>query len=208
MIYTIWSLTSGKVVEEVGAYCILPWYDGDPRSSNSNTPTWPEVILDQGNQDYGTMGFVSTKDSNEYCTPWTSGRGSRAEPEFKIQYQSAVDTLMYAMLGTRPDIAYVVSSVCWYYVNPTKAHMAAVKRIFSYLRGTIDLHLTFWRELTDLVGYSDSHRSTAGFVFNFGSGAIIWSSKWQPTIALSTNEAEYQSQTYAAKEDVWLRSLL
>jgi hypothetical protein len=94
--------------------------------------------------------------------------------------------------------------------------MAAVKRIFSYLRGTLDLQLTFRGELTDLVGYSDSdwggdpitHRSTAGFVFNIGSGAISWSSKRQPTVALSTCEAEYQAQTQAAKEAVWLRSLL
>ena len=54
--------------------------------------------------------------------------------------------------------------------------MAAVKRIFLYLRGTIDLQLTFRGELTDLVGYSDcdwggdllTHKSTAGFVFNIG----------------------------------------
>jgi hypothetical protein len=72
---------------------------------------------------------------------------------------------------------------------------------FSYLRGTIDIQLTFRGELTDLVGYSDSdwggdpatHRSTAGFVFNIGSGAISWSSKRQPTVALSTCEAEYQA---------------
>jgi len=145
-----------------------------------------------------------------------AGEDYSAEPGFKMQYQSAVGTLMYAMLGTRPDIAYAVSSVSRYAANPTKAHMTAVKRIFSYLRGTIDLQLTFRGELTDLVGYSDSdwggdpatHRSTAGFVFNIGSGAISWSSKRQPTIALSTCEAEYQAQTQAAKEAVWLRSLL
>jgi hypothetical protein len=94
--------------------------------------------------------------------------------------------------------------------------MTAVKRIFQYLRGTLDLQLTFRGELKDLAGYSDSdwggdpatYRSTAGFVFNIGSGAISWSSKRQPTIALSTCEAEYQAQTQAAKEAVWLRSLL
>jgi len=181
-------------------------------------------ILWLGQRSYLTKGIktMGLWDSSQRKTPMNTahlepaGDGHCGEPEFKTQYQSAVDTLMYAMLGTRPDIAYVESSVCWYYVNPTKAHMAAVKRIFSYLRGTIDLHLTFCGKLTDLVGYSDSdwgggtitHRSTAGFVFNFGSGAIIWSSKWQPTIALSTSEAEYQSQTYAAKEALWLRSLL
>ena len=145
-----------------------------------------------------------------------AGEDYCAEPEFKTQYQSAVGTLMYAMLGTRPDIAYAVSSVSRYAANPTPAHMTAVKRIFSYLRGTIDLQLTFRGKLTDLVGYSDSdwggdpttHRSTAGFVFNIGSGAISWSSKRQPTVALSTCEAEYQAQTQAAKEAVWLRSLL
>ena len=78
-----------------------------------------------------------------------------AEPRFKTQYQSAVGTLMYAMLGTRPDIAYAVSSVSRYAANPTLAHMAAVKRIFSYLKGTIDIQLTFRGELTDLVGYSN-----------------------------------------------------
>jgi hypothetical protein len=119
-------------------------------------------------------------------TPMNTGHlepaeeGDCTEPGFKTEYQSAVGTLMYAMLGTRPDIAYAVSSVSRYAANPTKAHMAAVKRIFSYLRGTIDLQLTFRGELTDLVGYSDSdwggdpatYRSTAGFVFNIGSGAI------------------------------------
>jgi hypothetical protein len=145
-----------------------------------------------------------------------AGEDYAADPDFKTRYQSAVGTLMYAMLGTRPDIAYAVSSVSRYASNPTEAHMTAVKRIFQYLRGTLDLQLTFRGELKDLAGYSDSdwggdpatYRSTAGFVFNIGSGAISWSSKRQPTIALSTCEAEYQAQTQAAKEAVWLRSLL
>jgi transposase InsO family protein len=181
-------------------------------------------ILRLGQRSYLTEGIktMGLWDSSPQKTPMNTGHlepageGYCAEPEFKMQYQSAVGTLMYAMLGTRPDIAYAVSSVSRYAANPTKAHMAAVKRIFSYLRGTLDLQLTFRGELTDLVGYSDSdwggdpitHRSTAGFVFNIGSGAISWSSKRQPTIALSTCEAEYQAQTQAAKEAVWLRSLL
>ena len=85
-----------------------------------------------------------------------AGEDYYAEPGFKTQYQSAVGTLMYAMLGTQPDIAYAVSSVSQYAANPTKAHMAAVKWIFSYLRGTIDLQLIFYKELTDLISYSDS----------------------------------------------------
>ena len=145
-----------------------------------------------------------------------AGEDYNALPLFKAEYQSYVGTLMYAMLGTRPDIAFSVACVSRYASNPTPAHMKAVKRIFSYLHGTLDLRLTFRGDLADLSGYSDSDwggdpstfRSTAGFVFNIGSGAISWSSKRQPTVALSTCEAEYRAQTQASKEAIWLRQLL
>jgi hypothetical protein len=145
-----------------------------------------------------------------------AGEDYNALPLFKADYQSYVGTLMYAMLGTRPDIAFSVACVSRYASNPTPAHMKAVKRIFSYLHGTLDLRLTFRGDLADLSGYSDSDwggdpstfRSTAGFVFNIGSGAISWSSKRQPTVALSTCEAEYRAQTQASKEAIWLRQLL
>ena len=45
-------------------------------------------------------------------------------------------------------------------------------------------------------------------VFNIVSGAIGWSSKRQPTVALSTCEAEYMGQTQATKEAIWLRHFL
>lgn len=139
-----------------------------------------------------------------------------AESEFRKQYQSAVGSLMYAMLGTRPDIAYAVSVVSRYGSNPTPAHYGAVKRIFRYLKGTKHLQLTYRGNLQPLSGYTDSdwagdhdtRRSTSGYLFNIGSGAISWSSKRQPTVALSTCEAEYTGQTQAGKEAIWLRGLL
>lgn len=134
----------------------------------------------------------------------------------RTKYQQDVGTLMYAMLGTRPDIAFAVSCVSRFASNPTPEHVKAVERIYSYLRGTLDLQLTYRGEISDLKGYSDSDwggdpetfRSTSGFVFNVGSGAVSWSSKRQPTVALSTCEAEYRGQTQASKEAIWLRSLL
>lgn len=134
-------------------------------------------------------------DSYHQTTPMGTERlepakeGYLADKAFTKEYQSYVGTLMYAMLGTRPDIAYSVACVSRYASNPTDQHMKAIKRIFSYLRGSLDLQLTFRGDLADLAGYSDSDwggdpstfRSTAGFVFNIGSGAISWSSKRQPT---------------------------
>jgi hypothetical protein len=60
---------------------------------------------------------------------------------------------MHTMLGTRPDIAYAVSCVSRFAANPTPQHIKAVKRIYSYLRGTLDYELTCRGDIEDLVGY-------------------------------------------------------
>ena len=62
-------------------------------------------------------------------------------------YQSVVESLMYAMLETRPNIAYAVSLVSRYSVNPTQAHWNAVVRIFRYLRGTVHYELVYKESL-------------------------------------------------------------
>jgi hypothetical protein len=123
---------------------------------------------------------------------------------------------MYAMLGTRPDLAFAVSVISRFSSNPTNAHWSAVKRVFRYIASTLDMGLVFRGELQPLEGYTDSdwagdqdtRRSTSGYVFNLGSAAVSWSSKRQPTVALSTCEAEYVGQKNAAKEAVWLQRFL
>ena len=136
--------------------------------------------------------------------------------EIKTWYAKAIGNLMYAMLGTRPDIAYAVSYCSRFLAKPTEAHRAAVKRIMRYLKATIDLCLVYEGEIEPLTGFTDSdwagdretRRSTSGYVFNLGSGAISWSSKRQSSTALSSCEAEYIGQTQATKEAIWLRRLL
>lgn len=142
--------------------------------------------------------------------------GFQASDTLRTRYQQAVGSLMYAMMGTRPDIAFAVSIVSRFASNPDNTHWLAIQQIFRYLRGTVDYELVYSGSLSPLVGYTDSdwagdvvtRRSTSGYTFNLGSGAITWSSKRQPTISLSTCEAEYIGQTQATKEAVWLRNLL
>ena len=59
------------------------------------------------------------------------------------QYQSVVGTLLYLAMGTRPDIAFAVSSVARFSAKPTQQHWTGVKRILRYLRGTADHGLAF-----------------------------------------------------------------
>lgn len=125
--------------------------------------------------------------------------GCIAPDQLRNQYQSAVGPLMYAMLGTRPDLAFSVSVLRRYSSNPDTHHWQAVKRVFRYIKGTISLQFTFRGPLLPVKGYTnadwagdvDTQRSTLGYILNVGSGAISWSSKRQPTMALSSCEAEY-----------------
>ena len=147
--------------------------------------------------------------------PEPSPDSYHAEPAFRQQYQSAVGSLMYAMLGTRPDIAYAVAVVSRYSANPSQQHWLCVRQIIRYLRTTMHFQLVYKGKLRALSGYTDSdfaadstRRSTSGYLFNVGSAPICWSSKRQPTVALSTCEAEYAGQTQATKEAMWLKDLL
>eukprot|EP00253_Pinus_taeda_P034776 PITA_34776 len=115
-----------------------------------------------------------------------------------VPYASAVGSLIYAMVYTRPDIAHAVGVLSRFMSKPGKEHWTAVKRVFRYLRGTSDY---------DWAGDLDQRRSTSGYVFNLFGGAVSWMSKKQSVVALSTTEAEYMAATHASKEAVWLQRL-
>jgi len=132
-----------------------------------------------------------------------------------VPYREAVGSLMYVSLGTRPDITYAVGIVSKFNDKPGLAHWTAVKRIFAYLAGTRTLRLTYGGEKRELLGFSDAdgsmheeRKAVSGYAFLIDGGAVSWSSKKQEVIALSTTEAEYVATTHAAKEALWLRSLI
>ena len=131
------------------------------------------------------------------------------------EYQSMVGSLIYAAIATRLDIAHAVGTLAKFNSSPNEAHLTAVKRVFRYLKGTVKLHLQYEASDKDMEGYSDAdwaaysydRRSTSGNVFVMSNGAISWASQKQPTVALSTVEAEYIALCLATQESVWLRQL-
>jgi len=136
-----------------------------------------------------------------------------------IPYISAVGSLLYLAIATRPDIAYAVGLLARFNIRPGKAHWAAVKHLFRYLKGTMDLELTLSPDATTsemFVGYSDADHggdkdtgySTGAYVMKMGNGAISWRSKLQGVVSLSTTEAEYIAAAHAGQEVKWLHNLL
>ena len=132
-------------------------------------------------------------------------------------YQSAVGSLLYLSVATRPDIAFAVSNIAKFASYPTNMHWTAVKRIMRYLRGTYNLGLLYSRQDSGTcVGYSDSdwggdlddRKSTSGYLFLIGGGSVSWRSKKQSSVALSTAEAEYIALASAGQEAAWMRVLI
>jgi hypothetical protein len=129
-------------------------------------------------------------------------------------YAQLIGSLMYLSVCTRPDIAQAVGALARYMASPTAAHWQAAKGVLRYIAGTPGFGITFsGLDLAaycdaDYAGDLDSRRSTTGYVFTLGGGAISWSSRLQPTVAASTTEAEYMAAAYAIKEGLWLRTLL
>ena len=123
-----------------------------------------------------------------------------------ILYKQIVGSLMY-LTTTRPYIMYSVSLISRYIENPTEIHLLATKRILCYLQGTRDFRLFYKKgEKLELFGFTnsdyardqDDRRSTSGYVFMLGTGAVSWSSKKQQIVSLSTTEVEFIVATACA----------
>ena len=141
---------------------------------------------------------------------------SEIEEMNRTPYASAIGSIMYGMLCTRPDIAYAVSVTSRYQSNPGPAHWKAVKSILKYLRRTKELFLVYGESELKLEGFTDSSfqsdvddsRSNSGFIFKLNGGAVCWKSSKQSTTADSVTEAEYIAACDAAKEASWIRKFI
>ena len=84
--------------------------------------------------------------------------------------------------------------------DPRESHLAALKRLLRYVRGTVDLGLVLHRSSSaelvvyidaDWAGCPDTRRSTSGYAVFLGGNLVSWSSKRQPVVSRSSAEAEY-----------------
>jgi len=101
--------------------------------------------------------------------------------------------------------------------DPREPHLALVKRILRYVKGTLSAGLHIGTGPVDkLVAYydadwagcPDSRRSTSGFCVFLGDSLVSWSSKQQTTVSRSSAEAEYRAVAHVVAECCWLRQLL
>ncbi|GJV60117.1 retrovirus-related pol polyprotein from transposon TNT 1-94 [Tanacetum coccineum] len=121
-------------------------------------------------------------------------------PIDQTKYHSMVRALMY-LTASRPDIVHATCYCARYQAKPTEKHLTAVKRIFRYLKDTINMHLWYPKDIgfelttfldSDHAGCLDSHKSTYGGIqFLGGDKLVSWSSKKQDCTSVSSSKAEY-----------------
>jgi transposase InsO family protein len=161
---------------------------------------------------------MNRKNSNQLVK---SPAGYLATDESIREYQAIIGGIMFAMLCTRPDIAFAVITLAQFSSNPSPVHVIALNRLLCYLRGTIKQTITYTgigdpQSDPTLAGYCDAdwgedrndRRSVTGYVFLLAGGAISWQSKKQKTVALSSTEAEYMAAAQSTKEALWWRSTI
>jgi len=128
-----------------------------------------------------------------------------------------IGMLLYLTGHSRPDLAFAVHQCARYTFDPKRSHELALKRIGRYLKGTIDKGLILSpsddfridcypdADFAGLYGHENSQdphcvRSRTGYCITFCDCPILWSSKLQTEIALSTMEAEYVACSTACRD--------
>jgi len=162
---------------------------------------------------------LNMQEGNKVHTPMESQRRKVAPKDNdklidQREYQSLVGSLMYVAVGTRPDLAFAISVLSKYNSKPTTDHLLATKRVLRYLKETSGMALVYG-SVDKLIGYTDSdfagdlndRKSTSGYVCTLAGAAVLWKSKKQSLVSLSSTEAEYIACSEAIREGIWLRRL-
>jgi histone deacetylase 1/2 len=176
-----------------------------------------------------TIKAIGLDDCNPESTPATTepvGSDRNGEPfDEPWSYASIVGMLMYLAANSRPEIAFAVHQCARFTHSPKKSHAKAVKRIVRYLKGTADdgMILRPSKELAvdcyadaDFAGlwnHEDSQdplcvKSRTGYVLMLADCPLVWVSKLQTEVAVSTMEAEYIALSQAMRELIPLRELV
>nr|GEW69042.1 copia protein [Tanacetum cinerariifolium] len=172
-----------------------------PSSISSSSSELQSLSLHQGIAAKSTLmtnNLVALVDTNPFITVFapepSSDASSSGDGFIDPGHLTHVYRLNMALYGLKQ------APRAWYQASPTKKHLEALKRVFWYLRGTINWVLWYPKDTvmvltayadTDHAGCQDTRRSTSGSAQFLGDKLVSCSSKKQKSTAIPTIEAEY-----------------
>ena len=137
---------------------------------------------------------------------------NRGKSTSQVEYSRVIESLMYLMSCTRPDIAYTISRLSRYTSNPSADHWKVIVKILRYLQYTHNYKLHYTRYPTILEGYNDANyisdikysNSTNGYVLTLTSAIVSWKSSNHTVITISMMESEFIVLDKCGEEAEWL----
>ena len=134
-------------------------------------------------------------------------------------YQQRVGSALFAAIITRPDIAFAISKLSQFCINPSEEHHQAVMRVLEYLYGTKTLAIQYeekpGNEIQGFLCASDAsfadnkdRKSSQGYMMTLFGGPVAWKASKQATVTTSSTEAELLALSDTTKEAMYLIRLL
>ncbi|POM74328.1 Integrase catalytic core protein [Phytophthora palmivora] len=184
-------------------------YDMERKALTISQRAYTESIINKFGQE-NAKPSLTPLDPSVHLTKADEPQSDDDKAKMKSKpYRSLVGSLMYLACETRPDIAVAVAKLSRYLENPGQRHWDAGIKVVRYLLKTKDVAITYdGRMGTELTAYSDAdwtgnrddRRSVSGVMLMMCGAPVVWRSKFQKTVALSSTEAEYMALSDCIKE--------
>nr|GEY04529.1 hypothetical protein [Tanacetum cinerariifolium] len=175
------------------------------------------IFINQSKYALEPLKKYGFKSCDPVDTPMVEKSKLDEDKEWKVvdpsHYRGMIGTLLY-LTDSRPDLQFVICMCARYQARPTEKHLHAVKRIFRYLRGTVNRGLWYPKDsLIALTAFADANhagcqdtcRSTSGSMQFLGDRLISWLSKRQKSATISSTEAEYIALSGCYAQILWMR---
>uniref|UniRef100_A0A0A9YB70 Copia protein n=1 Tax=Lygus hesperus TaxID=30085 RepID=A0A0A9YB70_LYGHE len=142
------------------------------------------------------------------------------DENYKVPYKELIGSLMYIMLGTRPDLCYSITFFSQFQNCYNLSHWKHLKNVLRYLKGTVNLSLKYSKSVhcnefiiksyadSDFASNVNDRKSISGYIVKLNENTVSWKSKKQNVVALSTAEAEYVSLSTCITEVLFLKQLI
>ncbi|KAJ0390641.1 hypothetical protein P43SY_010880 [Pythium insidiosum] len=193
-------------------------YDQKARTMTVTQTQYIKTIVDRFNQQ-GARNVTNPCDQSLKLSKADAPQTVDEKEEMsKKPYRSLIGCIQYVAQCTRPDVTYAVTHLSRFMENPGKKHWAAAIKILRYLKATSEKGINYSNlgELHTPVAFCDAdwgtnlddRRSVSGMVMMMNGGPVVYKSKYQATVALSSTEAEYLALSMCAQEVAWVRGLL
>lgn len=141
-----------------------------------------------------------------------------ASANSELPFRELIGSLMYIMLGSRPDLCYNINYFSQFQNCYNETHWKQLKNVLKYVKKTKDYGLEFVKSNkkikvkayvdADFANDTNDRKSITGFLIKLNSNTVFWKSKKQSIVTLSSCEAEYVALCHCVTECIYLSQLL